>query len=82
MKKINWTPTWVERFQFQREMRLKSLHKKNLVKVKKIIADSIIDQLVPQVSSIKTSKMFDSLIKLFEEEEAQLIRREEEDGSN
>ena len=45
-------------------MRLKDLHKKNLVKAKKIIADSII----PQVSSLKTPKdMFDSLAKLFEE---------------
>ena len=48
-------------------MRLKALHKKNLVKAKKIIVDSITDQLVPQVSSLKTSKMFDSLIKLFED---------------
>ena len=49
-------------------MRLKALHKKNLVKAKKIIVDSIIDQLVPQVSSLKTPKeMFDSLTKLFEE---------------
>ena len=45
-------------------MRLKALHKKNLVKAKKIIVDSII----PQVSSLKTPKdMFDSLAKLFEE---------------
>ena len=47
-------------------MRLKALHQKNLVKAKKIIVDSIMDQLVPQVSSLKTPKMFDSLIKLFE----------------
>ena len=47
-------------------MRLKGLHKKNLVKAKKIIADSITDQLVPQVSSLNTSKMFDSLTNLFE----------------
>ena len=48
-------------------MRLKALHKKNLVKAKKIIADSIMDQIVPQVSSLKTLKeMFDSLIKIFE----------------
>ena len=39
---------------------------KNLVKAKKIIADSITNQLVSQVSSIKTSNMFDSLNKLFE----------------
>ena len=43
-------------------MRLEALHKKNLVKAKKIIAD----QLVLQVSSLKTLKMFDSLTKLFE----------------
>ena len=44
---MNWTPTQVERFQFQREMRLEALHKKNLVKAKKIIVDSITDKLVP-----------------------------------
>ena len=48
-------------------MRLEALHKKNLVKDKKIIVDSITDQLVPQVSSIKTPMMFDSLTKLVEE---------------
>ena len=49
-------------------MRLKALHQKNLVKAKKIIVDLVMDQLVPQVSSIKTPKeMFDSLTKLFEE---------------
>ena len=47
-------------------MRLKASHKKNLVKAKKIIVDSMTDQLVPQVSSLKTPKMFDSLTKLFE----------------
>ena len=57
----------MERFQFQREMRLKSLHKKNLVKSKRIIADSIKDHLIPQVSFQNTPKeMFDSLTKLFE----------------
>ena len=44
----------------------KDLHKKNLVKDKKIIIDSIMDQLVPQVSFLKTPKMFDSLTKIFE----------------
>ena len=48
-------------------MRLKALHKKNLIKAKKIIVDSIMDQLVPQVSSLKTPNIFDSLIKLFED---------------
>ena len=48
-------------------MRLKALLKKNLVKAKKIIADSIEDHLIPQVSFLKTPKeMFDSLTKLFE----------------
>ena len=57
----------MERFQFQREMRLKALHKNNLVKAKKIIAYSIMDHLIPQVSSLKTPKeMFDFLTKIFE----------------
>ena len=67
LKKMNWTPAQVERFQFQREMRLKALHQKNLVKAKKIIVDPITDHLIPQVSSLKAPKeMFDSLTKLFE----------------
>ena len=45
----------------------KSLHKKNLVKAKTIIADYIKDHLILYVSSLKTPKeMFDSLTKLFE----------------
>ena len=47
-------------------MRLESLHKKNLVKGKKIIVDLVTNQLVLQVYSLKTLKMFDSLTKLFE----------------
>ena len=47
-------------------MRLKALDKKNLVKAKKIIVDSVMDHLVPQVSSVNTPKMFYSLNKLFE----------------
>ena len=67
LKKMNWTPTQVERFQFQREIRLKALHQNNFVKAKKIIGDSITGHLIPQVSSLKTLKeMFDSLTKLFE----------------
>ena len=46
-------------------MRLKTLHQKNLVKAKKMIVDSIMDHIVPQVSSLQTPKMFDSLTKLF-----------------
>ena len=46
----------------------KALHKKNLIKAKRIIADSIKDHLIPHVSSLKTPKeMFDALTKLFEE---------------
>ena len=45
----------------------KALHKRKLVTAKRIIADSIKDHLIPQVSSLKTpKKMFDALIKLFE----------------
>ena len=46
----------MERFRFRREIRLKALHKKNLVKAKKINVDSIKDHLIPQVSSPKTPK--------------------------
>ena len=45
----------------------KALHKKKMVLAKRIIADSIKDHLIPQVSSLKTPKaMFDALTKLFE----------------
>ena len=45
----------------------KALHKKKMVMVKRIIADSINDHLIQKVSSLKTPKaMFDSLTKLFE----------------
>ena len=45
----------------------KALNKKNLVKAKRIIVDSIKEYLIPHVSSLKTPKeMFDSLTKLFE----------------
>ena len=45
----------------------KNLHKKKLVMAKRIIAYSIKDHLIPQVSSLKIPKaMFDSMTKLFE----------------
>ena len=45
----------------------KALHKKKLVMAKRIIADSIKDHIIPQVSSLKTPKaMCDALTKLFE----------------
>ena len=47
-------------------MRLEALHKKNLVKAKKIMVDSVMDQLVLQVSSLKTPNMFNALTKIFE----------------
>ena len=57
LKKMNWTPTSVKRFWFQREMRLKA---------QKELGQGKEDHLVPHVSSLKTPKeMFDSLTKLF-----------------
>ena len=47
-------------------MRLEAFLKKNLVKSQKIIDDSISNQLVLQVYSLNTPKMFDSLTKIFE----------------
>ena len=45
----------------------KGIHKKNLVKAKRIIVDSIKDHLIPHVSSFKTPKeVFDALTKMFE----------------
>ena len=45
----------------------KALHTNKLLMAKRIIADSIKDHLIPQVSSLKTPKaMFDALTKLFE----------------
>ena len=45
----------------------KAIHKKNLVKAKRIIAYSINDNLIPHVSSLKKPKeVFDALTKLFE----------------
>ena len=46
-----------------REVPVPEGDKKNLVKAKKIMVDSVTDQLVPQVSSLKKPKMFYSLIK-------------------
>ena len=57
------------------EISLKALHKKNLIKAKKITVDSITDQLVPQVSSLKTPNIFDSLIKLFEDKKMDLRKQ-------
>jgi hypothetical protein len=45
----------------------KEKYKKDMIKVKRIIADSIKDHLIPQVSSKNTPKdMFDALTKMYE----------------
>ena len=45
----------------------KSSHKKNIIKSKRIIVNSIKYHLIPHVSSLKTpKKMFDVLTKLYE----------------
>ena len=45
----------------------KAKYKRNLVKAKRIIVDSIKDHLIPHVSSSKTPKeMFDALTNLHE----------------
>jgi hypothetical protein len=45
----------------------KAKYKKNLVKAKRIIADSIKDHFIPHVSSLTTPKqMFDALSRLYE----------------
>ena len=44
----------------------KAIHKRNLLKAKRIISDSIKDHLIPHVSSFKTLKeVFDALTKMF-----------------
>ena len=50
-----------------KEEEAKSKHKKDMIIAKRIIADSIKDNLIPQVSSRETPKeMFDALSSLFE----------------
>ena len=45
----------------------KENHNKNMIRAKRIIVDSIKDNLISQVSSLKSpKKMFDALTKLFE----------------
>ena len=49
------------------EHEAKAKYKKDMIKAKMIVADSIKDNLIPQVSSRRTPKeMFDALSKLFE----------------
>ena len=49
------------------EVEAKTKHKKDMIIAKRIIADSIKDNLIPQVYSMETPKeMFDAQSKLFE----------------
>ena len=49
------------------EAEAKSKHKKDMIVAKRIIADSIKDTLIPQVSSMETPKeIFNALSSLFE----------------
>jgi hypothetical protein len=68
------------------EEEAKGKYMKNLIRAKRIIADSIKDHLIPHVSPLKTPKeMFDALSRLYEgrmwedcvQEEARLGAREE-----
>ena len=50
-----------------KEEEVKEKHKKSLVKMKRIVVDSIKDHLIPHVSSLKTpKKIFDALSQLYE----------------
>ena len=49
------------------EYEAKEKYKKDMIKAKRIIADSIKDHLIPQVSSKETPKeMFDALTRMYE----------------
>jgi hypothetical protein len=50
-----------------KEDEAKDKHKKDMIRAKRIIADSIKDHLIPQVSSKNTPKdMFDALTRMYE----------------
>lgn len=56
-----------EEVQASKEEEAKAKHKKEMIRAKRIIADSLKDHLIPQVSTLKTPKsMFDALTRLFE----------------
>jgi hypothetical protein len=56
-----------KRLQNLRKKKLKVSMMKNLIRAKRIIADSIKDHLIPHVSPLKTPKeMFDALSRLYE----------------
>ena len=49
------------------ESKAKEKHRKDMIRAQRIIANSIKDHLIPQVSSKKTSKeMFDALSRMYE----------------
>ena len=67
MEKMIWINSSMEKFQNQREMRLRLLIRESLANAKRIIADSIKDHLISHVSSFKTPKeVYDALTKIFE----------------
>ena len=50
-----------------KEAEAKEKHKKDMIRAQRIIADSIKDHLIPQVSSKKTPKeMYDALSRMYE----------------
>ena len=50
-----------------KEVEAKEKHEQDLIKVIRIIVDSIKDHLIPQVSSKKTpTKMYDALYRMYE----------------
>ena len=63
-KDLEW---FIEEVAEPEEVEAKSKYKKDMIKAKRIIVDSIKDNLIPQVSSRRTPKeMFDALFSLFE----------------
>ena len=58
-------------------MRLEAFHKKNLVKAQNIIDDSVMNQLVLKVSSLKTSMRDHAVIRISQIKEQLQARKEE-----
>ena len=60
-----WISTSLEKFQNQREMRLRLLIRRTWLRSRESL-DSIKDHLIPHLSSLKTPKeVFDALTKMF-----------------
>ena len=64
-----------------KEDEAKEKYKKDTIKAKRIITDSIKSHLIPQVSSKDTAKdMFDALSRMYEEEPPkELVKKEVEE---